>query len=364
MDPLSHSVYNVRDKTAENAAPPAPPGTAQAPAGYWAESQRQLRRQTLLFVLTVFVSGLLIVVVTTYYYLQISESRQGLRAPPRRTLAKAASPLRFEADAQTMYLLEELPPPANPEQLKDLPLSAAALKQASYFLVKAELASKQDRHEDALDHYQKVVQIFPDIRGVQNQIGQLAIRVKQFALAAEAFEKASREEPMTFSMANSLGVAYLGMEDYEKAEAAFRMATRMNPQYANAYFNLATLQLRRGQPEKASQHFEEYMQLQPSDTMAGQTYALILIQLEQWDRAAALLQQIARIAPDVAPIHFRLAQALSHGANREAAIESLKRAVTLVDPKQALAWMSRPEYNLLRNDPGFQEILLELGAQD
>lgn len=363
MDPLSHSVYNVRDKTAETGAPPAA-GTTQAPEGYWAESQRQIRRQTLLFVLTVLVSGLLIVVVTTYYYLQISESRQSVRAPSRRTLSRPASPLRFEADAQTMFLLEELVPPANPEQLKDLPLSAGALKQAAYFLVKAELASKQDRHDDALDSYQKVAQIFPDIRGVQSQIGHLAIRLKQFAVAAESFEKASREEPMTFSMANNLGVAYMGMEDYEKAEAAFKTATRMNPQYANAYFNLATLQLRRGQPEKASQHFEEYMTLQPGDTMAGQTYALILIQLEQWDRAATLLQQIARVAPDVAPIHFRLAQALSHGSSREAAIESLKRAIALVDPKQALAWMSRPEFDLLRNDPGFQEILLELGAPD
>ncbi|HOW96615.1 MAG TPA: tetratricopeptide repeat protein [Kiritimatiellia bacterium] len=361
MDPLSHSVYHVRDKAPAGAPPAA--GPPQAPEGYWAESQRQLRRQTLLFVLTVLVSGLLIVVVTTYYYLQISESRQVARTP-RRTLERPASPLRFEADAQTMYLLEELKPPAAPEELKDLPLTSASLKQAAYYLVKAERAAKQERFDDALDSYQKVAQIFPDIRGVQGQVGLLAIRLKQFAVAAEAFEKASREEPMTFSMANNLGVAYMGMEDYDKAEASFLTATRMNPQYANSYFNLATLYLRRGQPDKASQRFEEYMTLQPGDTMAGQTYALILLQLEQWDRAAKLLQQIARVAPDVAPIHFRLAQALSHGNSPESAIDALKRAISLVDPKQALAWMSRPEFDLVRNDPGFQELLLELGAQD
>jgi tetratricopeptide (TPR) repeat protein len=362
MDPLSHSVYNVRDKVASPGGEPVA-GAPQAPEGHWAETQRQLRRQTLLFVLTVMVSGLLIVVVTTYYYLQISESRQNAR-PVRRTLERPSSPLRFEVDAQTMYLLEELPVPSGTVTSDDLPLSASSIKQATYYLVSAEKAAKQDRNEDALNGYQQVARIFPDILGVQGQIGLLAIRLKQYAVAAEAFEKASRESPMTSSMANNLGVAYLGMEDFDKAEAAFKTATRMNSQYAMAYFNLATLYLRRGQPDKASQFFEEYMTLQPGDTMAGQTYALILIQLEQWDHAATLLQQIARVAPDVAPIHFRLAQALSHGPDREAAVAALKRAIALVDPRQALSWMSRPEFNLLRNDPAFQEILLELGAQD
>ena len=112
MDPLSHSVYNVRGKTESPGAEPVA-GAPQAPKGYWAESQRRFRRQSLLFVLIVIVSGILIVVVTTYYYLQISKSRQNTR-PVRRTLERAASPLRFEADAQTMYLFEELSaPPAS-----------------------------------------------------------------------------------------------------------------------------------------------------------------------------------------------------------------------------------------------------------
>ncbi|MBU1692515.1 MAG: tetratricopeptide repeat protein [Verrucomicrobia bacterium] len=362
MDPLSHSVYNVRDKVEPPVESPVA-GTPSATASFWTDTQRQLRRQTMLFVLTVVVSGFLIVFITTYYYLQISEARQNVR-PVRQTLERASSPLRFEVDAQTMYLLEELPVPSGKEASEDLPLSVSAIRQATYYLVSAEKAAKQDRNEDALTSYQKVARIFPDILEVQGRIGLLSIRLKQYAVAAEAFEKASREGPMTSSMANNLGVAYLGMEDFEKAEAAFKTATRINPHYAMAYFNIATLYLRRGQPDKASQFFEEYMTLQPSDTMAGQTYALILIQLEQWDHAATLLRQIARVAPDVAPIHFRLAQALSHGPDREAAVEALKRAIVLVDPKQALSWMSRPEFNLLRNDPAFEEILLELGAQD
>ena len=314
MDPLSHSVYNVRGKVDASDAEPVI-GEPHGGVVLWLETQRQLRRQTMLFVLTVVVSGFLLVFITTYYYLQISKARRDV-LPVRRTLDRAPSSLRFEADAQTMYLFEELSAPPGPETEADLPFSASAIKQATYHLVRAEKAAKQDRNEEALDSYQKVARIFPDILGVQGQMGLLAVRLKQYAVAAEAFEKASRESPMTFSLANNLGVAYLGMENFDKAEAAFKTATRMNPQYAMAYFNLATLYLRRGQPDKASQHFEEYMTLQPGDTMAGQTYALILIQLEQWDRAAELLQQIARVAPDVAPIQFRLAQALSHGPSQ------------------------------------------------
>jgi superkiller protein 3 len=167
---------------------------------------------------------------------------------------------------------------------------------------------------------------------------------------------------MTYGLANNLGVSYLALEDFKKAEVSFLMATQLNPQYALAYFNLATLYLRTGDADKAAGFFEKYLQFKPDDIAAAQTYAMVLVQLKQWDHAAGLLQQIAQFAPDVAPIHFRLAEALSHTTHRDAAIHSLKRAISLVDPRLALAWMSRPEYNLLRNEPEFGQLLNDLSS--
>lgn len=359
MEPLDHSVYHVR-RGEEERRYSAPDQNADR---MWAEARRKLRRQTLLYVLTLLVSIVVVASAILFYYWKINETWRRSR-PVRPGMAQTPSPLRFDVDPETMYLFEELSPPRKNEPAEDLPLSISSVKMAAYHLVQAERAARQDRYEDALTSYQNAARIFPDMLGVQGQIGVLALRLKQYALSAEAFEKVAREAPMTFSLANNLGVAYLGMEDFSKAEAAFRLAVKINPQYAMAYFNLATLYLRQGQLEKAVDYFEQYMTLQPNDTMAGQTYALILIQLEQWDRAAKLLQMIARVAPDVAPIHFRLAQALSHGPQRRAAVEALKRAVSLVDPRQALAWMSRPEFNLIRDDPGFQDLLLELGSKE
>ena len=43
---------------------------------------------------------------------------------------------------------------------------------------------------------------------------------------------------------------------------------------------------------------------------------------------------------------------------------ALRRATQLVDPRQALAWMSRPEFDLLRGETAFRDLLTELGTAD
>jgi hypothetical protein len=42
---------------------------------------------------------------------------------------------------------------------------------------------------------------------------------------------------------------------------------------------------------------------------------------------------------------------------------ALRRGAKLLEAKQALAWMSRKEFDLLRNDPEFRTLLNELSGQ-
>ena len=276
----------------------------------------------------------------------------------------AVSSFNQTTDIQSQFMIDELAELKNvtlPEK-GDMPLNTQWLKQAAYQLIQAEKAIREEQFDEAVDAYKKALLIYPKLQGVHRQLGLAYLRKKDYRNAVQEFEKAKPEGFMTYGLANNLGVSYLALEDYKKAETNFLMATRLNPQYALAYFNLATLYMRTGEAGKAADFFEKYLQFKPEDMAAAQTYAMVLIRLKRWDQAANLLQQIANVAPDVAPIHFRLAEALSHTTQRDAAIDSLKRAVSLVDPQQALAWMSRPEYDLLRNEPGFLQLLKELSS--
>ncbi len=328
----------------------------------WLDARRRQRRSTIMLTIIVLVIMALVatVVVQQYYLAKRPTGKWSAKPVPERTAL--SSSFDIVTDTQTQLMMDELSELKNivvPEQ-GDMPFNTQWIKQAAYQLIRAEKATREELFDEAIAAYRKALLIYPKLQGVHRQLGLAYLRKKDYQNAAPEFEKASAEEAMTYGLANNLGVSYLALEDYKKAEASFLMATQLNPQYALAYFNLATLYLRTGDPAKAATFFEKYLSYKPEDIAAAQTYAMVLVQLKQWDQAARLLQQIANFAPDVAPIQFRLAEALSHTPHRDIAMEALKRAVSLVDPRQALAWMSRPEFDLLRSEPGFREILNEL----
>ena len=333
----------------------------------WTDAVRRERRSMGVLALVVILIVCLVSAVVVQQYLLI------VRRPSDKDLVHTrvnkpapTSTLDLNAEIQAQSIIDEL---AESQVLKipeagDLPFNAQWVKQAAYHLVQADKAAREERLDDALDDYGKVRHIFPQIAGVERQIGLIQLRKKDYTAAAATFEKCAVEEEMTFGLANNLGVAYLALENFPKAEQNFLEASRLNPSYPLAYFNLATLYLRTSKPDKAAEYFEQYLNLKPDDLAAAQTYAMLLVQVKQWQKAATMLEQISKLQPDVAPVHFRLAEALAHSSNRAAAIAALKRATGLVDPRKALTWMSRPEFDLLRNEPGFQQLLDDLGTAD
>ena len=327
------------------------------------DARRRQRRATFRLTLIASVILSLVATVVVQQYLLTRPSKEKGKAPKAEEgRIVTLSPFSLASDARTQFIMDELSDAKNlvlPEK-GDMPLNTQWVKQAALYLIKAEEATREERFDDAIDAYKKALLIFPKLQGAHRQLGLAYLRKKDYQNAAPEFEKASTEEPMTYGLANNLGVSYLAMEDYKKAEANFVMAMQLNPQYAVGYRNLATLYLRTGDPTKAAVHFEKYLSYKPDDVGAAQSYAMVLVQLKRWDQAASMLQQIVNIAPDVAPIQFRLAEALSHTPQRPAALAALKRAASLVDPRQALAWMSRPEFDLLRTEPEFRDLLNQL----
>jgi len=360
MKNISQDIYGT-DRKDQKQEPLSEPDRLDLLNKPWTDAMRARRLYSAVLTTIVLTISALVATVVVQQYLLITR-----RSPPKSartsTNMGSPSPLDFSADPQTQFLTDELAEmkaTAIPEK-GDMPLSGPWVKETAYYLIQAEKAVKEERFDDALQAYEKVILINPNIQGVRRQMGLLCLRQKQYPKAAEMFEKVATEEEMTFGLANNLGVSYLAAEDYPKAEQNFLEAVKLNPAYALAYFNLATLYLRKNDATTAATYFEKYLNLKPDDVTAAQTYAMILVELKQWDKAVVSLEQIGRIAPDVAPIHFRLAEALAHTQKHDAAMLALRRGAGLVDAKRALAWLSRPEFDLLRNDPAFRQLLSEL----
>lgn len=239
------------------------------------------------------------------------------------------------------------------------PLSTKWVKNAAYHIIMGQQALSMNNSKQALEHFQKVVDIYPDINGLHQAMGQLYIQSQEYAPATQHLEKALLEEE-SFEVVNNLGTAYIGTEEYDKAEKNLKRASALRPENPGCHKNLAVLYRKMKRDNEAVFHFEKYIDLQPNDLDTMQTYAMYLTKLGRWKEASDFLTKLTQEVTDVAPIYFLLAQVQVQNGQPDKAIAALKRGVQLVDPQLALAWMSRDEFNTVRGSGDFKNLVDQL----
>jgi tetratricopeptide (TPR) repeat protein len=245
---------------------------------------------------------------------------------------------------------------------EDIPFNTVWLKQAAHHVIRAEEAYENRQMEEALIEYEQALKIFPRLQGVHRYLGLIYLQLKDYPQAAASFRKAGDEDQLSHGLANNLGVSLMAMRNYAQAENYFIRALQIDPTYAVAYLNLATLYVRVDRPDDAAPLLQQYLTMKPTDIKAAQIFVDLLLVKEQWPEAIELLDKMRINAPDLAPVYFQLAQALSHTSRHQQALPLLEHGVTLMDPKQALARLSKPEFDLLRSNRRFKKLVEELGG--
>jgi len=244
-------------------------------------------------------------------------------------------------------------------ELAEKPLSTMWVKKAAYHIIMGQQALALQEVDSALEHFQEVVVIYPEIEGLHRSLGMLYIEREEYEKAAEHLEVALQEEEL-FDVVNNLGTAYIGTQEYDKAEKYLLRALELQPQSPLSHKNLAVLYRKMKRDEAAIFHFEKYIDLRPGDLDTLQTYALYLTKLARWKQAAEFLTTLTQEVTDVAPLYFLLAQVQVQNDQQDLAVAALQRGIQLVDPDLAIAWMSRKEFNDVRESHEFKSLVDEL----
>ncbi len=344
---------------AQGAREDAPAAGASKEPHFFEEARRVSRRGALIWTAVVLLAAAVLGRIVWMQYQLPKRHRAGkTAAAPNPVNLRPATPLDFGFDPHSSFLFEELAASDMPTNARGL--SVQSLKQAALYIVKAEKAAAEGQTREALELYEQARAMFPEMSGVDRSVGLLRLRAREYPAAIQSFERAVAEEGYTFSLANNLAVCWLALNNPTNAEPHLREAVRLKPDYAPAYFNLAALYRNSGNLDAAAETLRHYLTLRPADTKAQQTYAMLCIQRRDWEEAANQLENAARAAPEASAIFFRLAQVRGQLAQFDAAIEALRRGVLLSDPPRALAWMSRADFDPLRRDPRFQQLLTDL----
>jgi len=135
--------------------------------------------------------------------------------------------------------------------------------------------------EDAVNAYEKVLEINPGAAGALVNLGTIYYRLRKFA-EAEKYYLAAIEADPSYPLAQfNLGNLYDEQGRLAEAFDYYRRALTLNPQYADAHFNLALLCERQGDAMKAVHHWKAYLKLDS----AGQWADIARRQLERLRQA-------------------------------------------------------------------------------
>ncbi|MDZ7582610.1 MAG: tetratricopeptide repeat protein [Deltaproteobacteria bacterium] len=162
--------------------------------------------------------------------------------------------------------LELLEATRNPERLPEFkPLYAQALAgKAARLLETSPLEAEQMlRNAIALDSKNVEAHFF---------LGKVYTRLKDYAQAIEAYQKAVDLDPVLSDALFNLGFIYASTGMYDSAEKMFARVVRTNPPYLDkALFNLAMVQQKLGKKEESRASLEKALAAKP-DNQKAQTY--------------------------------------------------------------------------------------------
>lgn len=135
--------------------------------------------------------------------------------------------------------------------------------------------------EQAVEAYEKVLELNPEAAGALVNLGTIYYRQRKFPEAEKYYKDAIAADPGYPLAQFNLGNLYDEQGRLKEAVEYYRRALNLNPSYADAHFNLALLCERTGDALKAVHHWKAYLKLDNS----GQWAEIARRQLERLRQA-------------------------------------------------------------------------------
>jgi tetratricopeptide (TPR) repeat protein len=332
--------------------------TPQVSAEVLEERKRDIRRHQF----TSFILGLLVLVLSvSLVYIVVREyiEIQAVNPSPS-SIAQGYIP-RYSLPAESQWVLDFSSNYGSPkwDGTGERPFNTQWIRKAAFNLILAEQAASIGENEMAIEYYENVLEILPDIEGVKVPLGALYFKMDQFDKALALLENIP-ESDLTPEVLNNLGAACLNAEAYDRAESYLKQSIEMRAAYAEPQKNLALLYKKQERADEAVAAYETYIDLRPMDIDTQHSFALYLTKLGRWEQAADLLEGLVQEITNVPVLYFLLAQVEMHNNRPEKAMGALQRGIQLTDPSSALAYMDSTEFEQLRTSDEFQLMIRSL----
>jgi tetratricopeptide (TPR) repeat protein len=224
----------------------------------------------------------------------------------------------------------------------------------------AEALLQKGKVDEAIAHYQKVLQIKPDCAQAHYD---LAIALRQIGKVDDSiaqYQNALQIYPDYAEAHNNLAEALLQKGRADEAITQYQKILQIKPDNAKAHFNLAIALRQKGRVDEAIAQYQNALQINPDYAEAHNNLGNALRQKGRVDEAITHFQDALQIKPDYAEAHYNLGIALQQNGRADEAIAQYQKALQIkpADPaiQNDLAWLlaTCPEASLRNGDKAVQ----------
>ncbi len=149
----------------------------------------------------------------------------------------------------------------------------------------------QERYEEALQDFQRVLELNPLYARAWYSKGATLGKLKRGDEALAAYEEAIRLDPHYVAAWNNKGDMLDALERYEEALAAYDRAIRLNPQYSRAWYNKGITLWNQERYEEALTAYDEAIRLNPHYADAWYNKGVVLNQLKRYGESTAAFEE-------------------------------------------------------------------------
>jgi tetratricopeptide (TPR) repeat protein len=187
----------------------------------------------------------------------------------------------------------------------------------------------QGRSVEAIEHYQKAIEIKPNYAEAYYNLGRLFAGQGRFAEAIGYYQRALEIKPNLAEAHYNLGIVLDRQGKPGEAIDHYQKALAINPDYAEAHNNLGMVLARQGQSAEAIRHFQQALEIKPDYAEAHNNLGNALGDQGRYAEAAEHYRKAIEFKPDYAEAYYNLGNALALQGKYAEAIGHFQKALQL-----------------------------------
>ena len=193
----------------------------------------------------------------------------------------------------------------------------------------ANLLRGLDRVDEAVEHFNRALQLKPNSAEVHNNMGNALVELGRTDEAIEHYRKALTVE-LDFSDGHyNLAIALAKLGKTDEAIAEYRQVLWLKPDNVDALSNIGFELAKQGDSEEAIKYYNKAIKLQPSNVIAHGRLGLVLAKQGRIEGAIKQFRIVLSARPDDVEMYCNLGILLEQQGKATEAIEQYRRALQI-----------------------------------